>query len=128
GWGRGFWFGRGADVLGRSGNSTAAAGDDGESRRHDSGQREAAHPGLIEAMPEHMVDRQGAGPGQGQRGCAESKNSGELKAALVGKEAVVDVDGGGDIDRAGDRRARARRSDAGGQQCSAAGLTETGGD
>src|SRR6201992_382288 len=128
GGGRGFWFSRSADVRDSRGNSSAAAVDDGESGWRDSGQREAAHPGLIETMPEHVVDRQRARSGQGQRGCAETKNARELEPAVAGKEAVVEVHGGGDDHGAGDRCARARRSDAGGQQRSAAGLTETGRD
>src|ERR1700760_3041423 len=107
GGGRGFWFSRSADVRGRRGNSSAAAGDDGESGWRDSGQREAAHPGLIETMPEHVVDRQRARSGQGQRGCAETKNARELETAIAGKEAVVEVHGGGDDHGAGDRCALA---------------------
>src|ERR1700760_1012711 len=116
GGGRGFWFSRSADVRGRRGNSSAAAGDDGESGWRDSGQREAAHPGLIETMPEHVVDRQRARSGQGQRGCAETKNARELETAIAGKEAVVEVHGGGD-----DHGAGGRRTSGGASRCRARG-------
>jgi hypothetical protein len=50
------FLGRSADFLGRSGNGAAAAGDDREGGRHDGGQREAAHPGPVETVPEYLID------------------------------------------------------------------------